>query len=507
MHQPALAVILAAATLVALPAPAQQQQPPLGQLDASPTLFTVMAAINAAGYDDGIDSPSNHPLRKAVREELAKRNIPSLPALKDFFAKHRKRTDTAELGQYLSFALNCSGPPDFAIRKREVEIPPDALALEELSPLLQAFYKEANIPDLWRRSQPAINQYLAIYHRPVVNAIQQVNAYLRETNLGYKNLRFQVLLELLAAPNEAQLRSYSGVYTLVLTPSAEVRSFDVRHAYLVFILDPLASRYQEILRRKETLRDHAMRAMALPDVAKEDFLVLTTESLVKAVESRLDHKPEMVDQALHQGYILTPYFAEHLVLYEKQEAGMRVFYPDLVGGIDLVQEDKRLSAVDFSNKAPERIVKVAPPPPAPLTGAAKSLDEAEQAYIAKDYEKANKIFLDLLQQTDVRAVHAKAYYGLARIATRKNDPETAERLFKKTLDLDPEPQDKAWTLVYLGKLSLLACQSDLQQGEQALADKDRDQALQYFQQALKVSGASEAATAEAQKSLQSISKP
>lgn len=484
-----------------------QQQPPLGQLDASPTLFTVMAAINAAGYDDGIDLPTSHPLRKSIREELAKRNLSSLPALKDFYAKHRKRTDAAELGQYISFALTCSGPPDFAIKKREVEVPPDALALQELSPLLQAFYKEANIPDLWRRAQPAINQYLAIYHRPVVNAIQQVNAYLRETNLGYKNLRFQVLIELLAAPGEAQMRSYDGVYTLVLSPSAEIRSFDVRHAYLVFLLDPLASRYQEILSRKQALQDHAMRAMALPEVAKEDFLVLTTESLVKAVESRLDHKPEMVDQALHQGYILTPYFAEHLVLYEKQEAGMRVYYPDLVGAIDLVREDKRLSAVDFSEKAPERVVKVEAPPPAPLTGAAKALDDAEQAYIAKNYDKANQIFADLLQQSDAKSVHAKAYYGMARIATRKNDPETAQRLFQKTLDLDPEPQDKAWTLVYLGKLSLLASQSDEKQGEEDLAGKDRGQAQQYFEQALKVSGASQGAIAEAQKSLQSIAKP
>ena len=43
------------------------QQPQLGQLDASPALFTVMAAVNAAGYDTLIDSPSNSALRKRVR--------------------------------------------------------------------------------------------------------------------------------------------------------------------------------------------------------------------------------------------------------------------------------------------------------------------------------------------------------------------------------------------------------------------------------------------------------
>src|SRR5947208_3349435 len=130
--------------------------PETGQLDASPGLFTVMAALNAAGYSADLSSPNNHPLRAAIRAELAKRNIPSLPAIKDFFERHRKRTDTIELSQYISFALASNGPPSFAFTQRDVEIPPDAAALRELGPLLAAFYKEANLEDLWKRSQPAI---------------------------------------------------------------------------------------------------------------------------------------------------------------------------------------------------------------------------------------------------------------------------------------------------------------------------------------------------------------
>ena len=83
-----------------------------GQLDASPTLFTVMAAINAAGYSADLSSPGNHPLRDQVRAELAKRNIPSLAAIKSFFEQHRKRNDTDELGQYISFALAAGSPPE-----------------------------------------------------------------------------------------------------------------------------------------------------------------------------------------------------------------------------------------------------------------------------------------------------------------------------------------------------------------------------------------------------------
>src|SRR6185295_11678822 len=42
----------------------------LGQLDGSPTMFAVFAAINAAGYDDQVDSPSNSKLRRDLREVL-----------------------------------------------------------------------------------------------------------------------------------------------------------------------------------------------------------------------------------------------------------------------------------------------------------------------------------------------------------------------------------------------------------------------------------------------------
>src|SRR5437899_302078 len=83
------------------------------QMDASPGLFTVMAAINAAGYKAEWSSPNNHPIRAAIQEELAKRNIPSLSPLKEFFESHRKRTDAQELSQYISFALSCTGPPSF----------------------------------------------------------------------------------------------------------------------------------------------------------------------------------------------------------------------------------------------------------------------------------------------------------------------------------------------------------------------------------------------------------
>jgi len=190
--------------------------------------------------------------------------------------------------------------------------------------------------------------------------VLQVNAYLRQQTSGARGRSFQIYIELLAAPNQIQTRSYGYEYTIVITPSQELRTFDVRHAYLHYLLDPLSTRYQEILQRKQGLADHAQRAHALADSFKDDFLLLVTESLIKAVEARLDHKPEGVQAALREGYILTPYFAEHLPAYEKQEQSMAFYYPDLVGAIDVVKEDKRLTYVEFNKEETVRIVKSAP---------------------------------------------------------------------------------------------------------------------------------------------------
>ena len=463
--------------------------PEQGQLDASQSLFTVMAAINAAGFDADLASPSNHPLRDVIRQEIAKRNVPSLPEIKAFFAEHRRRDDTEELSQYISFALAVDGPPKFAFKARDVEVPPDAAVLAAFGPLMAKFYEEAGIEDLWNRSQRAMDGYIERYHEPVSRTVLQANSYLRnDTGTVYMGRHFQIYIDLLAPPNQVQSRSYGNEYYVVVTPSQELRIDDIRHAYLFFLLDPLISRNAEVLQRKRGLIDHAQRALALPDTYKQDFLLLSTASLVKAVEARLDRKPQLVDEALKQGYLLAPCFAEQLPIYEKQEQAMRFYFADMAKAIDLKKEDARLSAVEFAREAPVRVKKTAPAPEPELAGAARTLDDAEKLYTARDLEKAKQAFMQALRETEEKPRQAQAWYGLARIAVLQKDPELAERLFQKTLDSQPEAPVKAWASVYMGRL--------------ADAAGERDQAAAHYRNALAVQGASDAARRAAEQGIQ-----
>ena len=226
------------------------------------------------------------------------------------------------------------------------------------------------------------------------------------------------------------------------------------------------------------------------------------------MESRLDHDPAAIDRALYQGFILAPYFSEGLQLYEKQEQSMLIYYPEMVGAIDLKTEDARLSRIDFNAGPPVHTAKPAAPaaavpavpaaPAAPLTGAAKTLDDAERLYTTRDQNPANlaaakQKYLEVLEQTEDKLLHADAYYGLARIAALGQDPETAVRLFSNALDLGPRPATRAWVLVYLGKLTLAADQPE--------------QAQQYFVKALQVEGISDKARKEAENGVRASTKP
>ena len=125
--------------------------------------------------------------------------------------------------------------------------------------------------------------------------------------------------------------------------------------------------------------------------------------------------------------------------------------------------------------------------PPELTGAAKTLDEADNAYADRDLARAREGFLRVLEQTQDKSIHAKAYYGLARIAVLQRDPETGDNLFRKVLELEPDPDTKSWSLLYLGRL--------------ADSQGDREHAVENYKAALAVEGLPDAVRQAAQKGL------
>jgi tetratricopeptide (TPR) repeat protein len=92
-------------------------------------------------------------------------------------------------------------------------------------------------------------------------------------------------------------------------------------------------------------------------------------------------------------------------------------------------------------------------------------------------DRAKQIYTRVLEETTEQPLHAKAYYGLARVAVLQRDPVTGYRLFRKVLELQPDTETKAWSWLYLARL--------------ADSQGDRDQAVENYKAALAVPEAPE----------------
>ncbi len=477
------------AVLLTLAIPALAQMKPENQLDGNESLFTVLAAINAAGYDADIDSPSNSPVRQAVRDYLAKQKIDCLFDLKRFVKEHKQKDSAADLSQYISFALSVGGPPLFEPRYANNMMPPDVAQFEGFTPLMIAFYRDAHIADLWKRVQPQLDKIIEQYHEPVSQAVLLVNAYTRNATSGYLGRRFQIYIDLLGAPNQVQSRSYADDYFVVITPSKEPRIQDIRHAYLHYLIDPLGLKFDLQLMDKAPLGEIALNSPLLAEHFRKNFILLATESFIKAIESRIDKNPEMAMQAAREGFVLAPAFAEILASnYEKQQAVLQLVFPDLVQLVSVRKEEKRFQGFQFATEASARTIHVTSEKPVELKGVDLTLDKAENSYTKRDLSHAKELYLSSLNETAVKTLHAKAYYGLARIAVLEHQPEEGDRLFRKVLELEPDAYTKSWSLLYLARL--------------ADSQGDRpEEARDFYKAALAVEGAPDSVRQAAEKGL------
>jgi tetratricopeptide (TPR) repeat protein len=438
------------------------------QLDTNQALFAVLAARAAAGLDSP-DSANAHPARALALKAIEAAHPPSLEDLKKFFAAHKLANPGADLGQYVTFALSVGEPPEFQYRYQPSELSPEAAQVSGFERFLIQFWTEAKLDEVWKQCQPGFEQALSFYHSPITKAVLEANAYMRNPTSGYLGRRFQVFVDLMGPPGLTQSRSLKDDYFVVLTPSGTTeeafrnmvsdQTRQVRHAYLHYVLDPLSVKYSVHLAAKASMQDISDTAPGLDESFKKDFLLLATESLIRAVEARLSpaaRRDAMVDAALKEGYVLTPYFAEALPVYEKQEESMRIYYPDMIDAINLKKETKRLEGVQFAAAKPATPTEHAATPRPRISTAQKALMEAESLSAGKQYEKAKAAFNQVLQEPDEAGLHARAYFGLGRIAAFEKDPELAEKLFQKTLEGKPDAETESWADLYLGRLAAAA---------------------------------------------------
>jgi len=446
-------------------------------------LFTVMAAINAAGYDAGTSQPELAPMRAAVRRELAGVSIPSLPELKDFYERHRLFEPGRDLSQYISLALYLSPPPAFELQGSPANRPPEVTDLADMVPLISAFYEQAKIATLWQKYQPAMEQESIRYRKFLSRMILETNAYLRMDTSGYFNRRFAIYIDPLEAPNQVNARSYGVNYIIAVGPAAELPEEEIRHGWLHYLLDPYPYKYAKNVEPKASLQQITKRIPQLDDSFRNDFSLLLTESLIRAIQARrssgaAQSKRQAADEAVQEGYFLTDYFFKALDTFEKQPVGMRLYYPEMIDGIQVKAEQARLAKVQFrAPSRPERHETVLPPTEAMMRQGEDSIARGQFEEARQTFETVNREF----------GPQARAIYGLAIVATQQKQPQAAKEYFTQAAAA-ADPHIKAWSHIYLGRILDL--------------EGNRDQARAEYSAALAAGDSSPATRAAAEKGLQ-----
>ena len=186
--------------------------------------------------------------------------------------------------------------------------------------------------------------------------------------------------------------------------------------------------------------------------------------------------------------------------FEKAAPAMTYYFPDIISGIDVSAEQKRLKDFAFApvQTAPEGAKTGAAT--AVQTGELDSmLAEGDHQIALKDAAAASATFGKILEKypNEPRAV-----YGLAVASILSGDGERAQELFEQIVASwtsgipgapippgAPDPSILAWSHVYLGRIH------DLQD--------ERDEAVAEYRAALAVHGSPENARAAAQRGLDS----
>jgi hypothetical protein len=482
--------------LLAELSPAQTRSPVA--LDTSETLFTVLTAINTCGYDQELGV--SDPLRSRIRSEVARARESSqeakdaTEAMCQYYQQHQQPDASKTLAQYVSLALYLNPPPDLTARVKEADLPPDATAVIGILPLLQKFSETVGLHKIWEGDSQAYSALTGRYHEALAKMLFDTEIYLKLPSSGRLGREFTVYIDPMGAPGQTNARNYGSDYYVVISPGpdAGLKMEQIRHTYLHYLLDPLAMKYPTTMKRLEPLLE-TVKAAPMDESFKSDVSLLVTECFIRAIEARTAgsskapeaEREQAVENSARQGFILTQYFYDALLRFEKDPTGLGSAYGDLVSGIDLGKERKRASQVSFASTSDTELLHLSRP------HEAKLLIAAEQRLSAGDAESAQKLAQQALAEKNENP--GRALFILAEVATHNSDMQGARNYFEQALAVADEPKVVAWSHIYLGRIF------DLQ--------ADREAAVNHYRAAETASSGLPAAKAAAEMGLQKPYEP
>ena len=498
-------------------------------LETSEQMFTVAAALNACGYDAGLNE--SLPVRAAVRRDIAAQvqnvdgGMPAQRALCGYIQSHQL-SGAQNLAQFVSLALFLT--PDLKLSFPENEMPPDALNVVNVLPLLRTWADTIHLHAIFVQHRAAYESAVLQVHDTVTRMLLETNAYLHQPATVYDGRRFLVLLEPMLSPEAANARIYGTDYFVVLSatppqPDAGTEAMrkaglhlqELRHIYLLYEIDPIiyarASSTNRLMPILKTVQD-----APIDFLYKNDINAFMTECLIKAIEARTmdvgldkpsrkvngkerfdpagynvaladyERRAEVVRRQqvlrdMRSGWVLTQYFYDKLSTEDREGVSLKENMGELVYGMDVPAEADRDKKIAFYPEGSPELVGVSgtggsttrrgkalkPQPLTAMDQAERKLQQGDRAGAADLAEKELAAHPD---STD-------AMYVLARLHLMQREPQEAFDTFEKIVATGKDTRTVAWSHVYLGRMY-----------DTALAQPDRTKAVAEYKAALATPG-------------------
>ena len=298
-------------------------------------VFTVMAFLNAVGYDEEAKGKQMHPTRAEVRRLINERKA-AYPREFDSWREYYQKKNL-KIFHYQDFALSLSY--DYPFRRtypdEKMGYPWTASRLKDFPDTLNGFWSKVNLGEIWNEVK---SEYIAEIRKYDFGRMDSQRSFLweylkMERSDGYVLVLIPNLLDRHYHAIWAQYENYG--YS-VESPGTMSYGLNI-HEYLHSIVNPIVEAHYDS--HGEKLREYYGAAKDQPLVASyRNPVVFTYECLVRALDWRL--RVKMGDLSEQQAASRMEYLgAEGLTLahpfyillteYEQEEVSFEAFVPAL----------------------------------------------------------------------------------------------------------------------------------------------------------------------------------
>jgi hypothetical protein len=324
------------------------------------------------------------------------------------------------------------------------------------------------------------------------NAIALSDSYLRIPLGGLAAQSMRITVELAAPQNSVNVRSHQDSFFVVLGYAGTPKTEEIRHAYLHLRLNNYVTSAFSKVARRDALMSLLVGQEGVSREYVTSFENLATESLIRAVELRIDRTSKArAEEALRghyrTGLLLAPYFYSALEKYEAGDAPLRDEVGTIFTAVDAAAEITRFEQTFSSIPVPERQpLRAEVPPPPPRVDPVLELLRSAQAAFDIDKSRAKELFDRVLRDYD--PTNGRALYGLALIEMDRTNLDAALGYFSRTLQsTTADPAMKTWSYIYSGHILDFKC--------------ERQAAVENYKKALETGDNSRGAQATARRDL------